>query len=198
MAGLGIETIEKLFGKALGAREGHSRSHGEEMRDRRPAQSPGGEEERLERGSVEPLRIIHQHGERSGLRCSREQRQRSHVDGEAVSFYRRSEQEGRLEGGALPRRQLLQVLDERVQNRRERRERELRLAFDPGYPEDAHLLRRGRHLRVPQECGLPDSSLSPDHQSATLTRPCGAQQLLDLPGLALPAQQHRGSLAAAC
>ncbi|GAA3105920.1 hypothetical protein GCM10020001_024550 [Nonomuraea salmonea] len=140
-------------------------------------QAPGGEQQRLPRGAVEPLRVIHETQQSRLVRVLRQEGQHRQPHQHRLRAGRGPEPERRLQGRALRAWQRGEMTERRAQQQLQPRERQLRLELDPraaGQPQVA-----GRRGGVVEQRRLADARLAAQHQRRTAPRPRPRQQFGD-------------------
>ena len=161
--GRAVETLERELGHAgrlqtprlaLARRQQH--------RHRLAVQAPGGEAERLGRGAVQPLRVLHQHQQGLLLGEVGQQSERSQADQEAVLDRLLAQPEGPAHGRGLGRGQAVQAAEPLAHHLMQRREGQVGLPLDPDGAQHPHAL--GPLGGVAQEGGLAHARLAPQDQ----------------------------------
>ncbi len=156
--------------------------------DRVSDQAADGEQQGVPGGPVQPLRVIDHHQERGLVGAGRQQGQRRCPDREAVELARRSQRERALQGLALRRRDVVQVVQCRPQQLEERRERDPGLRLDAPRAQHAHP--GGPGGRVLQQRRLPDAHLPDQREHGALSRPDVVEQAVEEALLLSAAHQH--------
>ena len=164
-------------------------AHGEHQPDRLRAQPARHERQRLRRGAVEPLRIVHDADQRPLLRRVGQQAQRPPGRRGSDPGRRRRAGRTRAERLALRAGEPLEAIHERRAELMQPRERELHLRLDARRARDA-APRRALH-QVLQQRALADAGLAAQHQRAARTRAHARHQLIQRRALAAPAEQPR-------
>ena len=162
-------------------------AHGEDQPDGLRPQAARDEGQRLRRGGVEPLRVVHDADERSLGRDGREQTQHRQADDEAIRRVPVVQTERGAKRRALRTGKALQAVEERRAQLLQSRVRELHLRLDPGRPGNA-APRRVLH-QIVQQRALADSGLPAQHQRPARTGAQARHELIQRPALAAPAQQ---------
>jgi hypothetical protein len=141
-------------------------AHREDHRGRRGRQVSGDERERLGRGRVQPLRVVHHADQRSLAGQVRQQAQGCHDDREAVRDVSAAHAERDPQRVPLRIRETPDSVQEWRAQLVEPGERQLHFLLDTGHPHDAAA---GRALRqVIQQRGLAGSRLTADDQNPAL------------------------------
>ena len=166
-------------------------AEGDEERD--PADPAGRESQRLQRGAVDPLRVVDA-GEHRRLGGGRpEQAEHGGGDGEAldrlVGHRQRAAQRARLRRG-----QLADQPEHRMQQLVDPRERELGLVLCSVRAQEAHVA-RARRDGVEQR-GLPHPRLACQHENPTVPCTGPGQHRVDAVELGFATDQHGPSLLA--
>ena len=164
-------------------------AHGEDQPDRLRTETARDERQRLRRGHVEPLRIVHDADERSLLRDVREQTQDRQADEEPIRRVAVAQTERDAQRIALRAGKALEAIQERRAQLLQSRVRELHLRLAPRRPGNA-ASRRVRH-QIVQQRALADPGLPAQHQRPARTRAHARHQLIQRRALAAPAKQPR-------
>ena len=152
--------------------------------DRPAVQPPDHEPERVRRGAVEPLRVVHddEHGTRS---CGRlQKRHRRQRENETVSGDSILEGERRPQGVSLRRGDLVEVVEQRQAELGKAREGQLELGLDAGRAQNPHV--GGLRSRPSQQRGLADPGLTLQREyraspGTDVVEPRGKASLLSVP-----------------
>ena len=164
---------------------------GGDHRDRVAAEAARREAERLQRGAVEPLRVVdaHQHGLVGSGRDEQAEHRREH--GEALDRLV-GHRERAAQGACLGRRQVADQPERRMQQLVQSRERQLGLVFDPGGAQEAHVRPHARRPLPRAPTCRPPARLSgrephhARHERRPTPRRCGRARLGDRPALPEP------------
>jgi hypothetical protein len=168
-------------------------AHREQHRHGVGVQSPGGEQQRLRGGLIQPLDVIDQ-AQQGPLRSQLgQQREGGRADQEPVVHRglgqpERGQQRRRLWSG-----QRVDTIDERVQQQVQAAEGQLGLGLDPHPADNPHVL--GDRPGVIKQDGLPDSRLTRDDQRATPPGSGVRKQPVDAPPLLVTPDDHAQTLA---
>ena len=162
---------------------------GEDQPDRLRPEPAGDEGQRLRRGAVEPLRVVHDRDQRPLLGHVGQQAQDGQTDQEAIRGVAVAQPEGRAERVALRAGQALQAIHERRAQLLEAGERELHLGLDARRPGEGAPGRAPRE--VLEQRALADAGLAAQHERPARTRPHARHQLIERRALAAPAEQPR-------
>ena len=150
-------------------------AHGEDQPDRLRPETARDEGQRLRRGRVEPLRVVHDADQRPLLRDVGQQAQDRQADEEPIRRVAVAQTERGAERVALRAGKALEAIQERRAQLLQPRERELHLRLDPGRPGDAA---PGRVLhQILQQRALADPGLAAQHQRPARTRAHARHQL---------------------
>ena len=160
---------------------------GQHQPDRLGSQATRHEGQRLRRGAVEPLGVVHDTDQRSLLGHLRQQAQDSQADEEPIRRVAVPQPERRPQRLALRVRQALQAIRERRAELLQPGERELHLRLDARRPCDATA---GRVVhQIGEQSALADAGLAAQQQRPARTRPHARHQLVQRRALATPAEQ---------
>ncbi len=107
----------------------------EQQHDALGVEPPRGEQQRLARRVVEPLEVVGEREHRLALGGRGEQAEHAGGDGEAVGDGRGLERERAAQRRRLHRRDLAAQVEQRREQLRQRRERQMRLRLDPARPQ---------------------------------------------------------------
>ena len=165
-------------------RQDHARGRARESATR--------EQQRLERGRVQPVSVVDAHEHRPVSRPGEQERQRCCAREKAVTLSRRREAQRAGEHVALRKRQLGQPVQQRTQHLQQTGEGDLGLARDPGRPQDDEV--RGRVHRVVEQRGLSDTRHASEQHRRAAAGPRRGYQRLQPRELGLPTHQHPASL----
>jgi len=144
-------------------------AHREDQDDRLGRQAARDERERLRRGLVEPLRVVHHAYQRLLLGDVGQQAQQSQPDQEAVGGVAGLQAERRAERVALWSGQAIEPVEERRTQLVQPSEREFHLGLDadrPGGPASGRASQQ-----VAQQRGLANARLAAQHQSPAVAGP---------------------------
>ena len=162
-------------------------AHGEDQPDRLRPQAARDEGQRLRRGRVEPLRVVHDADKRSLFRDVRQQTQNRQADDEPIRRVAVAQTERGAKRIALRTGKALQAIQERRTQLLQPRVRELHLRLDPGRPGNAA---PGRVLhQILQQRALADPGLPAQHQRPARTSAHARHELIQRRALAAPAKQ---------
>ena len=162
-------------------------AHGQDQPHRLRTEPPRHERERLRRGGVEPLRVIHDADQRPLLRHVGQQAQDRQADQEALRSVTVAHAEGRAERSALRTGKALEPIHERRTQLLQPRERELHLRLHARGQHDAA---PGGVLRqIPQQRALTDARLPAQHQRPARPRADARHQLIQRRALGAPPEQ---------
>jgi hypothetical protein len=164
----------------------------EHDRHRLGEQPPRHEQQRIPRGSIQPLQVVDQAQHRSRLAQLGQQRQRSERHHERIELVALLLAERHPQRPPLRGRQRTQTVQRRTQQSVQRREREGGLRLQTGRPQhpEAAIARRD----VVQQRRLAHPGLAPDQQARGLPCARGLEHLRESSSLHVATVQHRTSL----
>ena len=148
------------------------------------------ERERLRRGVVEPLRVIHHAHQRLLLGDVGQQAQKSQPDQEAVRGVAGLQTERRAERVALWSGKVIEPIEERRTHLVQPGEREFHLGLDADRPGGTASGRASQ--QVAQQRGLADARLAAQHQCPAVAGPRTGQQPIQHLALVTPTARHVG------
>ena len=163
--------------------------HREDDRDGVRAEPARDEGERLHRGAIEPLRVVHDAEQGPLLRDAAEQGQHGEADQEAIGRVAAAQPERRAEGVALRIRQALEAVQPRRAELVQAGERELHLGLDARSPPDAAA--RGPRQQVLQQRRLADAGLAPDQQHPAVAGANGGHDVVEHGAFRAPTTERR-------
>jgi hypothetical protein len=167
-------------------------ARGEDQGDGLREQTARDEGERLQRGAVEPLRVVDDTHERAVTRDIGQQAQHRQADEEAIVWSRTRQAERRAQGVPLRVWQAPDPIEHRPAQLVQPRERELHLRVDSGGPRDAQIRRRFEH--VLEKRRLPDPGIAAHDQHTARPGPHGVEHTIECRTLAASPPQN-GSVA---
>ena len=162
-------------------------AHGEDQPDRLRTETARDERQRLCRGRVEPLRVVHDADEGSVFRDVGEQTQDRQADEEPIRRIAVAQTERGAKRIALRAGKALDAIQERRAQLLQPRVRELHLRLDSGRPGDGAPRRVLRQIL--QQRTLADPGIPAQHQRPARTRAHTRHQLIQRRALAAPAKQ---------
>ena len=162
-------------------------AHGEHQPDRLRTETARDERQRLRRGHVEPLRVVHDADERSVFRDVGEQTEDRQTDEEPIRRIAVAQTERDAKRIALRAGKALDAIQKRRAQLLQPRVRELHLRLDSGRPGDA-APRRVLH-QILQQRTLAYPGLTAQHQRPAQTRAHARHQLIQRRALAASAKQ---------
>ena len=173
---------------------GHRRAvaHGPDHRDAFGAEPAAGEQERLQRRLVEPLRVVDRNQDRLLLGRHREQAEQAGRDREPVVRRRRPERERPPQRARLHLRDVVEAVEQGCDQLGQAGERDVGLGLDPPrpqHPQPRRLADRPAHQR-----GLADAGLAVHQQRPALAGTGLLQQAVDPCPFAFASYEHRRSL----
>ncbi len=160
--------------------------------DRLTVDAPREEGQRVERGRVRPLGVVHQ-AQHGPLACGlRQQCQQGDRHQEPVRAGVRAKPERRQQRAPLWLGQRLGPVEHRAHELVRRGEGELGLGLDRDGPQDAHVM--GPLSGIRQQRRLPDARLAADREGSALSRPDVIEHAVDRGLLLLPTAKHGPSI----
>ena len=162
-------------------------SHRDHHGDRLRSEAARYERERLCRGLVKPVSVVHDPREWRLVRHIREQAENGHADEEPVRRVATALSERGAERVALRARQAVDPIREGRAELVQTRVGELHLGLDTRSPGDAESRRTAGEM-VQQRC-LPDPSLAPKNENPALPRSHAREQIVEEIALSLPSAQ---------
>jgi hypothetical protein len=166
-------------------------ARGEEDHDALPVQPARGEQQRVGRRAVEPLRVVHEAEHRCLLGRLGEQRQHSGTDHEPVAAAG-AEPEGPGQRPPLRPRQRVEAIEGGAEEQVQAGERQLGLGLDPGATHDPHAV--GPLRGLVEKCGLADARLASNDQRTADAIARRVEQFLDHGLLSTPSMEHAATL----
>ena len=166
-------------------------AHPQQQQHALAAKTAPGEQQRLARGRIEPVRIVHddENGRFLGGRRQEAERRRSH--GEPVARHGRPERQRTGQRGLLGTGNPAEQVQDRAQQLGKTRERQLRFRLERT---------SAQHLEISRRCGgvleqprLPDARLTVEKQRRALAAASTGDQAIELRSLVFPADQHRSN-----
>ncbi len=184
-----VEPSEAPFGDA-GALEAArlALARGDQQRDRLGHEPPGDEAERLRRGPVEPLGVVHHHQQRPLVGGVGQQAESPERDQEAVVNAVGRQPERAAQRGGLRGGEVVDAIEARREHLVEAGEGQLRLRLHADRPEHRHA--GGGGGDVGQQRGLADTALPAHHQRPTARAPRPVEHRRDRRALLLAADDH--------
>ena len=166
-------------------------AHSQQQQHSLAAKTAPGEQQRLARWRIEPVRIVHddQDGRFLGGRRQEAERRRSH--GEPVPRHGRPERQRTRQRGLLRCGNPAKQVQDRAQQLRKTRECQLR--FRLKRTSTQHLEINRPRDGVFEQPRLPDARLAVDKQRRTLAAAGPGDQAIESRTLAFPADQHRSN-----
>ena len=162
---------------------------GEDQSDGLDPETARYERQRLRRGAVEPLRIVHDPDQRPFLGHVGQKAQDGQADEEAIRGVAAAATERRAERVALRLRKMVQAIHERRAELLQPRERELHLGLDACRAGDG--APRRALYQVLEQRALTDPRLAAQHQSTARTRAHARDQLIQRRAFAAATEQLR-------
>ena len=182
-----IQTADGELRQPLEVRLAARLAHGEDQPDRLHTETARDERQRLCRGRVEPLRVVHDADERSVFRDVGEQTQDRQPDEEPIRRIAVAQTERGAKRIALRAGKALDAIQERRAQLLQPRVRELHLRLDSGRAGDGAPRRvRGQIL---QQRTLANPGIPAQHERSALPGSHARHHLIQRRALAAPAQQ---------
>ena len=150
-----------------------------------------GEQQRVRRRAVDPLRVVDEHEQRRILAGGRQQRQRRGADQKAVPGRTRTDAERRFKRLSLALRKRGDVIEQWPADVEKRGKLELCLGLEPDRAHHRALRLRGRMV---QQRGLANARLAEQDKDLRLSGASTTEQPVKTRALAVPADQHHANL----
>ena len=186
-----VKAFDDEFVQSGGREFGLVASDREEEGDCVAGQPPGGEQDRVGRGGIDPLEVVHHDEQRLRLRrrCEKAQRSRRYslwTSCLGAECKRTSKCLGLLRGN------LFKAVGEGNQQVVQTSIGQWCLRLDPARSQDAQVVRQAE--RITEEGCFSDPRLAPEDESRPVSEPCSCDEIVDPRALRFATKEHRSSL----